>query len=141
MKREDVPQDKSSLEANDFKELCYAIDENGDYVTANSSGWEPKTIALDNAIKEIEERIADAKQRVIAHKTSPIEYYMELHKMDIGILASYVGLWQWRVKRHFKPSVFKKLSERTLKKYMNVFEVSLTELRHIQQPSKQTREA
>lgn len=129
MKKKEVPQDKSNLESANFRELCYAVDENGEYTTENSTGWEPKTVALKNAIEEIKERIADAKSRVIAGKTSPIEYYMELHKMDVGILASYVGFWQWKVKRHFKPSVFKKLSDKTLNKYAEVFEISIEELK------------
>lgn len=131
MKKKEVPQDKSNLETANFRELCYAVDENGEYTTENSSGWEPKTVALSNAIEDINERIEDAKNRVIEGETSPIEYYMELHKMDVGILASYVGLWQWRVKRHFKPSVFKKLSNKTLKKYAEVFEISVEELQNI----------
>ncbi len=132
MKKEEVPQDKSNLESANFRELCYAVDENGEYTTQNSTGWEPKTAALNNAIEEINQRIADAKTRVLAGKTSPIEYYMELHKMDVGILASYVGMWQWRVKRHFKPSVFKKLSQRILKKYAEVFDISVEELKQIE---------
>ncbi|WP_310992946.1 hypothetical protein [Aequorivita marina] len=129
MKKKEVPQDKSNLESANFRELCYAVDENGEYTTENSSGWEPKTVALSNAIEEINARIEAAKERVIAGKTSPIEYYMELHKMDLGILASYVGLWKWRVKRHFKPSVFKRLRDRTLKKYAEVFDISVAELK------------
>lgn len=132
MKKEEVPQDKSNLESANFRELCYAVDENGEYTTQNSTGWEPKTVALNNAIEEIHQRIADAKNRVLAGNTSPIEYYMELHKMDVGILASYVGMWQWRVKRHFKPSVFKKLSQRILKKYAEVFDISVEELKQIE---------
>ncbi len=131
MRKEEVPQDKSNLASANFRELCYAVDDNGEYTTANSTGWDPKTIALDNAIKEIEERVEDAKKRVFENKTSPIEYYMELHKMDIGILASYVGFWQWRVKRHFKPAVFKKLNTSTLQKYATVFEISIEKLQHI----------
>ncbi|CAM3260290.1 hypothetical protein [Aequorivita lipolytica] len=131
MKKKEVPQDKSNLESANFRELCYAVDENGEYITENSSGWEPKTVALNNAIEEINERIEDAKKRVIAGETSPIEYYMELHKMDVGILASYVGFWQWKVKRHFKPSVFKKLSDKKLSKYAEVFEISINELQNI----------
>lgn len=132
MKKSEVPQDKSNLESANFRELCYAVNENGEYVTANSTGWEPKTIALDNAIKDIEERIEAAKKRVLANQTSPIEYYMELHKMDVPILASYAGMWQWRVKRHFKPSVFKKLSNKTLKKYAAVFDISVAQLQNIE---------
>jgi len=131
MKKEEVPQDKSNLESANIREMVYAVDENGHYTTTLSSGWDPKTIALDNAIKVIEERIAIAKEKVLKNETSPIEYYMELHKMDIPVLASYVGLWQWRVKRHFKPSVFKKLNEKTLQKYADVFEISIPELKHI----------
>src|SRR5690554_2780075 len=117
MKKEEVPQDKSSLESSNFKELCYAVDEKGNYTTANSTGWTPKTIALDNAIEVINERIEDAKTRMLAGKTSPVEYYMELHKMDVGILAGYVGFWSCKVRNHFKPSAFKRLSQKNLEKY------------------------
>jgi len=131
MKKEEVPQDKSNLESANFRELCYAVDEDGQYTTERSTGWEPKTVALNNAIEEINERIENAKNRVEAGKTSPIEYYMELHKMDVGILASYVGFWQCKVKYHFKPSAFKKLSEKTLSKYAEAFDISIEELKKI----------
>lgn len=132
MQKKDVPQDKSNLSLTNMKELCYAVDSDGKYATELSSGWEPKTIALSNAIQEIEERVADAKKRVQEGTTSPIEYYMELHKMDVPILASYVGMWQWRVKRHFKPSVFKKLRNKTLRKYATVFDVTVAQLQNIE---------
>lgn len=131
MKRSEVPQDKSNLGTENLRELCYAVDENGEYTTEHTSGWDPKTIALTNAIDDIKERVEAAKQRVLAHETSPIEYYMELHKMDLSVLASYVGMWKWRVKRHFKPSVFKKLSDKTLQKYAAVFDVSVEQLQQL----------
>ncbi len=131
MKKEEVPQDKSNLESANFKELCYAVDENGEYTTVNSSGWEPKTIALNNAIEDITERVQEAKQRVLNNETSPIEYYMEYHKMDLGILASYLGIWKWRVKRHFKPNVFNKLSTKTYQKYADIFEITIDQLKDI----------
>ena len=132
MKKNEVPQDKSNLESANFKELCYAVDENGEYTTVNSSGWTPKTIALNQAIEDINERVAAAKIRVLNNDVSPIEYYMEYHKMDLGILSSYVGMWQWRVKRHFKPNVFKRLSTKTLKKYADAFDVSIEQLKNIE---------
>jgi len=131
MKKSDVPQDKGGLEKENLKELCYAVDEKGDYTTIKSMGWDPKTIALDNALQEINERIANAKTRVLNGETSPIEYYMECHKMDIGILASYVGKFQWQVKNHFKLKKFNKLSEKTLQKYADVFEISIAQLKNI----------
>lgn len=128
MKKNEVPQDKSNLESANFKELCYAVDENGEYTTELSTGWSPKTIALNNAIEALNERISASKQRVKNHKVSPLEYYMELHKMDLPILASYVGIWKWRVKRHFRPAVFKNLNNKILQKYADVFDITIEEL-------------
>ena len=130
MEKENVPQDKSNLTKNNVKELLYATDENGNYTTTLSTGWEPKTIALSNSIDEINERIAEAKQQVKTGEISPISYYMELNKMDLTILSSYVGMWKWRVKRHFKPVVFTKLSDSILKKYADAFSISVSELKN-----------
>ena len=131
MKKKEVPQDKSNLEKGNTKEMVYAVDEQGKYTTELSTGWEPKSIALENANLDIEERIDAAKKRFYSGESSPIEYYMELHKMDIPILASYVALWQWRVKRHLKPSVFRKLSTKILQKYADIFEISIEQLKRI----------
>lgn len=129
MKADQVPQDDSSLSKKDIKELCYAVDENGNYTTALSSGWEPKSIALDGSMELIEQRIEQARQQVINNQASPIVYFMEKNKMDVQILSDYVSMWKWRVKRHFKPAVFSKLNHKILKKYADVFEISVEELK------------
>jgi hypothetical protein len=130
MKKEEVPQDKGNLSNKNMKELVYAIDEKGNYTTALSTGWEPKTIALSNSIEEISERVAIAKAQVENNKVSPIVYFMEYSRMDVAILSSYVGMWQWRVKRHFKPKVFAKLSDKILQKYAETFNISIAELKN-----------
>jgi hypothetical protein len=48
--------------------------------------------------------------------------------MDIGVLAGYTGFWKWQVRRHLRPGVFKKLSARKLRRYAEVFEVSVNDL-------------
>jgi len=130
MKKEEVPQDKGNLSKSNMKELVYAIDEKGDYTTALSSGWEPKSIALSNSIAEINERIETALCQVKAGQASPILYFMELNKMDTQILASYVGIWKWRVKRHYRPNVFKRLTDKILQKYADTFGIPLTKLKN-----------
>jgi len=130
MEKDQVPQDQSNLTKNNVKELLYATDENGNYTTTLSTGWEPKTIALSNSIDEINERIADARQQVLNGEVSPIVYFMEVNKMDLNILSSYVGFWKWRVKRHFKPSVFATLSDKILQKYADTFGISIEELKN-----------
>lgn len=130
MKKNEVPQDKGNLSNINMKELVYATDEKGNYTTALSTGWEPKTIALSNSIEEISERIAIAKELVDKNEASPIYYLMEVNRMDIAILASYIGMWQWRVKRHFKPSNFNKLNDKILQKYAATFNVTVNELKN-----------
>lgn len=130
MKKDQVPQDEGNLSKNNVRELLYATDEQGNYTTALSKGWEPKSIALSNAMDDISERMELAKADFKAGKSSPIVYFMEASKMDLGILASYVGMWQWRVKRHFKPSVFAGLSDKILQKYADAFDIDINRLKN-----------
>ena len=130
MKKEEVPQDKGNLSASNLKELVYAVDDSGNYTTELSSGWEPKTIALSNSLEDINERIAEALERVKNGEASPLPYFMELHRMDLTILSGYVGMWKWRIKRHFKPSIFRGLSDKVLQKYADAFDMPLEELKN-----------
>ena len=130
MEKKEVPQDKSNLSDLEAKELCYAVNEDGIYTTVLSSGWDPKTIALDNAMNDIKERTTAAKRKMEAGEWSPIPYFMELNKMDLPILASYVSMFKWRVKRHFKPKVFRSLSDKILQRYADAFNISLEELKN-----------
>jgi hypothetical protein len=128
MKKENIPQDPSGL--NNFtKEVVYATDNNGNYVTELSSGWEVKSTALNVAWKDIEERIAAAKQKVQNKEASPVLFFMELRLMDAGIVSAYTGFWKWQIKRHLKPAVFEKLSPKKIQKYAEAFNVSVTELK------------
>jgi hypothetical protein len=130
MKKNEIPQDSSALNKV-TKELSYAVDENGDYTTALSTGWEIKAKALDIAWEDVEKRIAEAKQKVLSGEASPLLYYMELKLMDPDILAGYTGFWKWQVKKHLKPAIFKKLSDRKLEKYAKAFDISKDDLQHI----------
>lgn len=130
MKKQDLPQDESNLTSVNMTEVLYVTDENDNYTTANSVGWKAKKLALDESMELINERIQEAKQDVANHISSPIIYFMELNKMDLGVLSSYVGMWQWRVRRHAKPKIFKTLSESVLKKYADAFAISVDELKN-----------
>ncbi len=130
MKKQNLPQDESNLKSANMTEVLYVTDENDNYTTANSTGWDAKKAALDESMELIYERIEEAKTDVANNIVSPIVYFMELNKMDPGVLSSYVGMWQWRVKRHFKPKNFKTLSETVLKKYADAFGISVNELKN-----------
>lgn len=128
MKKNEVPQDEGSLAKKNVHEICYAVDENGRYTTVPSRGWEAKTLALNESLELIEERIAEKKRAVLAGELSPLAYFMELHRMDIPLLASYAGIHRWFVKRHFHPKRFLKLNKKTLQKYADVFGITIEEL-------------
>ncbi len=128
MKKEQIPQDPGALDKL-TKEVCYAVDESGKYVTALSSGWEVKAAALGVAWEDIEKRISTAKEKAMRKEASPIVFFMELRLMDIGILSSYTGFWKWTIKRHLNYKVFEKLSPEKLRKYAEAFNVSVEELK------------
>lgn len=130
MKKQDLPQDESNLKSANMTEVLYVTDENDNYTTANSIGWDAKKAALEESMELISERIEEARQQVSRGQSSPIVYFMELNKMDLQVLAAYAGIWQWRVKRHTKPAIFRTLSGSVLKKYADAFGISVDELKN-----------
>ena len=126
MKETELPQEKGALQ--DFTELCYVTDDEGNYTTLSSSGWEVKSIALEASLSRLQEQIDEAKADVLAGRKSSIVYYMLLNRMDWAVLADAMHRWQWVIKRHAKPSVFKKLSDKTLQQYAEVFGITVEEL-------------
>jgi hypothetical protein len=128
MKKEDVPQDISAL-GKITTEICYATDKDGKYITEQSRGWEVKVEALEVTWQNVQDRMAAARQKVLSGQASPLLFFMEKNVMDISILAGYTGFWKWQVKRHVNPSAFRKLSDKKLLRYAEVFNVSLEELK------------
>lgn len=129
MKKEDVPQDPSAL-VGVTRDVCYVKDKDGKYTTDLSIGWEVKKQALDNAWDDIKERVQEASAKVKNGEISPVFYFMELKLMDLALLSSYTGFWKWTIKRHFKPSVFKSLSDKKLRIYAKTFDISVDELKN-----------
>jgi hypothetical protein len=130
MKKEDVPQDLSAL-GKITKEVCYATDSSGKYVTTLSNGWDVKITALDTAWENIEERIVAARQKVLNKEASPLLFFMERGIMDVSILADYTGFWKWQIKKHLNPRVFKTLSDKKLQRYADVFNVSIEDFKNM----------
>lgn len=128
MKKEEVPQDLSSL-GKITKEVCYATDESGKYVKALSRGWDVKITALDAAWGDISERVAAAREKVLAGEASPLLFFMERALMDVPILAGYTGFWKWQIRRHLRPGVFADLSDKKLQRYADVFNVRIEDLK------------
>jgi len=130
MKKNEVPQDDSPLKRKNINEMVYAVDDDGRFVSVQSTGWEAKTVVQHENLEVLDQRIQQALNDVKAGNVSPIVYFMELNRMDWQTLAAYVGKWTFFVKRHGKPNVFKSLNTKTLQKYADVFGISLTDLQN-----------
>lgn len=129
MKKSEVPQDSGRIVQKGSRELYYAVDENGEYTTALSTGWEAKNIVQDHTMQVLQFEIDEAKANVKAAKISPIYYFMLLMRMDIGVLSGYTGFWKWRIKRHFQPQIFERLNNRQLQRYADAFDITVVELK------------
>ncbi len=128
MKKDEIPQDLGEL-GKITGEVCYVVDDAGNYSTVLSNGWEVKSTALDIAWKDVEHRISAAAEKVKRGEASPVLFFMELRLMDVPIVSAYTGFWKWRVKKHLQPQTFKKLSDKKLQRYADLFEVNLEELK------------
>ena len=129
MRKDEVPQDQGI--ADGLKEVTYAVDDNGAYVMVPSAGWEPKNISNYQAWEVIGEQIETARLQVLNNKISPLAYHMARNQMDIALLAQYMGIMRWRVKRHLKPKIFKKLHKNLLSRYASLLKVTVEQLQDI----------
>ncbi len=129
MKKVDVPQDDHIQRG--IKEITYAVDNDGRYVKVPSLGWEPKNVANEQAWEVIRKDIKSEIQLIKTGKRSPLAYHMVKNLMNPRLLADYADLSLWRVKRHLKAKVFKKLEPEILNRYANIFGITAQELHEI----------
>jgi hypothetical protein len=132
MNKEQVPQDKENLNEGKLAKLYYATDDKGHYVKVNSIGWEPETVAMQQAWDVVNHEVEDAREKVIKGKASPILYYLKKNIMTPGLVASYVGTLSLIVSLHCRPFFFKRLSKKTLEKYAFTFRITVAELTDIE---------
>ena len=114
-----------------YRELFYHYDKPGQFEKTVGFHGETDRVTLQQAWDLFHERIEEAREKVHAGIESPIVYYMEKTLVDPLNLSMLAGISLWRVKRHFKPRVFKRLNEKTLQKYAVAFNISIEELKKV----------
>ncbi len=130
MKTDEVPQDPTTTYGG-VRKLLYAVDEKGEYTGVRSQGWDVENYVTQAAVEELHRLSEAALARARAGETSPLEYHMFAQRMDLATLSATTGIWAWRVKRHFKPAVFARLSEKMLARYAFAMGVTVDQLRHL----------
>ena len=122
-----ISQEENST-LNGQQKVMYAKNNSGEFSRVNygSSAEEFATLTAVNEYKVLElECLEEIKQGV----SSPIKYFMYKNRMDLPTLCSGVGMFGFRVKRHLKMKHFKKLNDKVLQRYSNLFDISLKELK------------
>jgi len=108
MREREVPQEGNRTLAG-HRKAVYAVAEDGKLRLVPSRGWEVEEIVTRQAVEDLERRAEEARARVLAGESSPLEYHMYRARMDVELLSQTTGLWRWRVRRHLKPAAFRKL--------------------------------
>ena len=122
-----IPQEENST-LGGIKKVMYAKNDAGEFERYNY-GSSIEEFATQVAVEEYELLKKECLERIRQGSASPIEYFMYENRMDLPTLASAVGMFQWRVKRHLKASHFKGLSDALLSRYAEAFSISLQTLK------------
>jgi len=130
MKKDKTPQQPHQMYEGESKGI-YTVNAEGKYELSRTSGWDPETIALTQALNEIDRLSQQALKKVQQGLSSPLEYHMYAQRMDLAMLATAVGKFQWQVKRHFKPANFIKLTQQQIELYATVLGIDANTLKNI----------
>jgi plasmid maintenance system antidote protein VapI len=128
---EKSPYDEKQIESENLSELMYEYDGKGNYTSGAGKYYVAHDqILLHDVLKRTREKLDAIRQKVMAGEISPVVYFMEKKHMEPGILAQFLGIPAWKVRRHFKPKIFSRLTPEMLLKYAETFEISADELLH-----------
>lgn len=127
MEKIEVPKEENKV-LEGHQKVMYTTTETGDFQRTNY-GSSVEEFATQTAVEEFEVLKQESIENIKKGISSPLEYFMYENRMDLATLASVVGMFQFRVKRHLKMSNFKKLNEKTLAKYAEAFNIKIEELK------------
>jgi hypothetical protein len=127
MRESEVPQEGNRSLAG-HRKAVYAVADDGKLRLVPSRGWEVEEIVTRQAVEDLERRAEEARARVLAGESSPLEYHMYRSRMDLELLSQTTGLWRWRVRRHLKPAAFARLPLALRRRYAEALGVSVEAL-------------
>jgi hypothetical protein len=126
----DVPQEGNRTMGG-HRRAMYARDKDGRIVIVPSLGGEVDETVTLQALDRLHEQTEEARQRVLAGESSPLEYWMYAQRLDLPQLSQVSGYWQWRIRRHFRPKIFAGLSEKILQNYAWVMGITVEQLKKL----------
>lgn len=125
---DDVPQEGNRTLGVHRKAL-YAKDADGKMVMVPSRGSEVDETVTLQAVHRLQALAEEARKRVLAGQSAPLEYWMYGRRMDVALLSQVSGVWQWRIRRHFNPQRFERLSPGILARYAEALGMTPAQLK------------
>ncbi len=123
-----VPQEGNRTMGG-HRRAMYARDKDGRIIIVPSRGSEVDETVTLQALDLIQQQMEQARVRVMAGQSSPLEYWMYAQRLDLPQLSQVTGFWQWRIRRHFRPEIFARLPDKTLEKYAWVMGITVAQLK------------
>lgn len=123
----EVPKEANST-LDGIQKVMYAKNDQGEF-DRYRYGSSVEEFATKIAIEEYELLKQECLVRIKQGIASPIEYFMYENRMDLPTLSSAVSMFQFRVKRHLRMSVFQKMSDGLLTRYADAFNITLQDLK------------
>jgi hypothetical protein len=127
---QDHPENSNELIYTYNRELFYHFDREKGFTQEVNYQNPNNQVIIKQSWDVAAQRLEEVKELVIIGKLSPVAYFMEKILMEVPMLAAYMEIPKWRVKRHMKSKVFKKLKPELLDKYAGVFGITVEELRN-----------
>lgn len=130
MTTQDVKQKELTTREARWKQMAwtiYKVDDQGKYKT-QFERYDDHLVMTVPFADALQEKAEEVRQRVLRNESSPIEYFMYRRLLDPKALAQAMGIAVWRLKRHFKPNVFKKLDQNKLQEYAKIFKIQVDDL-------------
>lgn len=125
-----VPQEGNRT-LGGHRRAMYARDKDGRMVIVPSRGGEVDETVTLQALGRINELAEEARARVVAGTSSPLEYWMYAQRLDFPQLSQVTGFWKWRIRRHVRPEIFARLPLKALERYAGVMGITVEQLKRL----------
>jgi hypothetical protein len=126
----EVPQEGNRTLGHHRKAL-YAKDIDGRMILVASRGSNLDETVTLQAVQRLNAFAEAARQRCLAGQTAPLEVWMWTLRMDLALLSQVTGIWQWRIRRHFRPSTFARLKPVLLQRYAQAMGLRVEQLQQL----------
>lgn len=111
-----------------YREMLYSSYKDGKFEKEVGYHGEADRVILQQAWDTFAERIEAARKKVLSGEVSPLVYHMEKTLLDPLSLSMMAGISLFRVKLHFRPWAYRRMGEKSRKKYAAAFNIDVEQL-------------